>query len=297
MDELVETYLLNIPLFSDVPLDEINIRPLAGLSNQNFLLSINNSHYVLRIPRESTNAVINRDSEAFNEEIAYDLGLTPQVLWREENTKKKLTGTRLSIYLKNHTVPTCKNSLDVSILAEIAKSLKNLHNSDIRFKGIIDNSTITEYLKHYFCLCSREQQSQLRHDYKTALTLLPIINDQELTSYPLVPSHVDLVLDNILLPNNMKNNMKNHAHKDSRKIWLIDWEYSAMASPFWDIATLSNAAGLCDQTAVSFMKKVLTDNHSNDIDMLKKYRCLVKTVSDCWHTAYRTIPMRSKQSY
>jgi len=291
VDKLVVSYLNKIPLFSGAPLADFNIQKLSGLTNQNFLLSINDSNYVLRIPRQTTNSTLHRGNEAYNQQIAQKLGLAPQALWRESGTKNdttyELTGASLSTYLNDTTTLASKDFNDASIMGNIVTSLKSLQNSSKKFKGIIDTSAIQKHLKYYFDLCTNEQQGWLKDDYQTAIDLLQTKEAYKLTSRQLVPAHCDLVLENILIDNNVRND-------NLVKVWLIDWEYSAMASPFWDVATLCNTAKLNSSRAVVFMEKVFTNNRSEDIETLTQYRYIVKTLSDCWHSAYKLTPTRDK---
>ena len=284
MDKLVEPYLKKIPVLSDISLENITIQKLAGLTNHNFLLTIDNSSFVLRIPSQSTNSTIDRSNEAWNQQIAYDLGISPQVLWRESNTKnitQKLTGASLSAFLNNTKVLSTQDLHDDSITSEIATSLRKLQNSSQPLKGIIDNSSIQKHMKHYFDLCTSKQQSLLQDDYQSVMQLLQTKGSSKPKSHQLVPSHGDLVLENILIDNTSHE-------EDSTKLSFIDWEYSAMASPFWDMATLSNAAKLSDTRAVAFMEMVFHESQSDDVERLEQYRYIVKTLSDCWYSAYRS---------
>ncbi len=89
----------------------------------------------------------------------------------------------------------------------------------------------------------------------------------------LVPSHNDLVLENILID-------------ATGQIWLIDWEYSSMASPYWDLATLCNAAKL-DQTQCAWL---ITEygNHCLNLvpEILSDYRYMLGVLSNCWMAVF-----------
>ena len=276
-----------IPLFSDLPFSAISIQQLAGLTNKNYLLSTTRGQYVLRIPRESGHLAINRNYEALNHTTAQHLGLAPEVLWREKDEHADLTGTSLCVYLADSEALTLKgtNSLkNPLVMDQIANSLRTLQNNCESLKGVLDVSITKKLLQHYFNLCHREQQSVFQQDYQVALQLLTM---QEHSSLPLVPSHVDLVLENILIEKATEKSTKaDNINARYPKIRFIDWEYSAMASPFWDLAVLSNAASLTECEAELFLKKVFSHCQSDDVVTLKHYRVIVKVVSACWHGAY-----------
>jgi len=260
---MIESILKTIPLLSNFDSNNIKLTRLAGLTNKNYLVTITTSpkqKYILRIPRESTNAFVNRKDESHNANIAEELGIAPKSLWR------KTPGNSLTEYLENSITP---NLNDSKTLEKITKTLATLHGSKTVFKGVLDNQKITKYLTQYFKLCSIEQQQSLKLDYQKALSLLEL--EPPLCKRPAVPSHIDLVLDNILLR--------------GENIWFIDWEYSAMASPFWDIATLCNSAKFDSAQSEAFIKRVLKDYQENDLATLKQYLFITNTISHCWQIA------------
>ncbi len=100
------------------------------------------------------------------------------------------------------------------------------------FEGTVD---IELLVTRYYQLMPKPKQIELSDSFQnTRLTIKNILQQDK----RLVPSHNDLVLENILF--------------DKRRIWIIDWEYAAMASPYWDIATLCNAAQLTASQAENF---------------------------------------------
>lgn len=258
------TILKTIPLLSPFASSEMQLQKLAGLSNENYLITIKKNpkqKYILRIPRESSNSFINRENESHNAEIAEQLNIAPENLWR--NT----SGISLTEYIESASIPYLGDS---KTLEKMAKTLATLHDSKTAFKGVLNNQKISKSLTQYFKLCSTEQQQVLKADYQKTLLFLESV----LCKRPAVPSHVDLVLENSLL--------------QAEKVWLIDWEYSAMASPFWDIATLCNAADFNSTQSENFLKMTIKNYQKSDLKYLKQYRFITKTVSDCWQTAFLT---------
>lgn len=259
----------DIPQLSHIPLSEINFHKLSGLTNTNYLLETKDKKYVLKIPRELTSKNISRQYEAHNTDIVYQLGLTPETLWREKQGEN-LTGMSLVVAIENPQTLKPSSWEDSNIVSNVAASLKTLQASKQIFKGKLDHNDIAKYLNQYFNLCSKQQQEELQAERQQALDLLEKIKRCDRQA---VPSHIDLVAENIL--------------QDENKLWLIDWEYSAMASPFWDIATVCNEAKFNDDASKSFLNKVLEDtNEEDDVKCLQTYQSLVKTVSHFWYAAY-----------
>jgi thiamine kinase-like enzyme len=247
---------------------EITPQKLAGLTNNNYLLKTTNENYVLRIPRIETNKNINRNHEAYNADIAYQLGLAPKVIWREKE-QENFTGMHLVIAIDHPQTLTFLDWNNAEVIDGIAQSLVALQTSKQVFKGRIDNQSIAMHLNEYFQLFSIKQQCEFQVEHQNVLKLLDDIKYCDRTA---VPSHIDLVAENILLNKNRN--------------WLIDWEYSAMASPFWDIATICNEAKFDDEQAKCFLKKVLSDSSDDDFKCLLIYRLIVQTVSHFWYAAY-----------
>ena len=86
-----------------------------------------------------------------------------------------------------------------------------------------------------------------------------------------MPSHNDLVLENLLLA--------------EERLWLIDWEFSAMASPYWDLATLSNAAGLDQAQSRALLLAYCADGATMEESLLFDYRNLLELLTDIWMAA------------
>jgi thiamine kinase-like enzyme len=73
-------------------------------------------------------------------------------------------------------------------------------------------------------------------------TLIPLISQLKSRVGPVktVPCHLDLHHGNIL--------------DDGKKLWLIDWEYSAMGDPYFDLATLASIENFSDSEMVQLLK-------------------------------------------
>jgi len=268
----LETIFQGIPQLCKRPFSDIKCEALSGETNKNVLLSVDKQKYVLRIPRQTSNTFINREDEAHNSKIAETLELSPLNLWREVDIKQGITGLSLTSYMEHSRISEKSDFENPQFLKRISNLLITLHNSKAPFIGLLDKRRIAHALTQYFEFCNHKNKLLLKDAYKKSIKLLEEIKYDR----PAVPSHVDLVKENILVTPD--------------KIWLIDWEYSAMSSPFWDIAILCNSGRLEESTANTFLQSVLIDNHENDIQCLKHYRFITKTISDCWKSAVKSSP-------
>ncbi len=257
----LEIIFKQVPLVAESHPRDVDINPLPGFSNNSCHLKNDEHDWVLRIQKQETNQYINRRYEAHNASIANSLGIAPNCVWRNES------GLSLSV-----TVPDSRsfNTNDIEcepVLGKLLETISRLHKSKKKFLGAVD---LTELLHRCYQQVPEHLQSQIETSYRMAIAKLEGLLDREKI---LVPSHNDLVLENILLD-------------ASGQVWLIDWEYSSMASPYWDLATLSNAAKL-DQTQCAWLLAKYAKHHLDLVpEILFDYRYMLDVLWTCWMAAF-----------
>ena len=187
------------------------------------------------------------------------MGLAPQVAWRN------VEGTSLTPTLKNCRSLRSADFSSKDKMGLIVEPLQQLHRSGLSFHGRADLAHTLE--SHYDLL-----DGQRRQDYALRMAQARrILSLLESDSEDWVPSHRDPVLGNLLLADN--------------RLWLIDWEYSAMASPYWDLAILCNEADLDLPQSRLLLQAYCVDGPAMKESTLFDYRGLLKLLSDCWMAA------------
>ncbi len=255
------------PIFKRIPqLRRMNsrdfkIRSLPGYTNQNFHLKNDRNDWVLRIPKQETNQYINRQFEAHNADIAARLDIAPHCAWRDDS------GLSLSMTLINTRCMIPADLHNESTASVLMKMLKRLHGSETRFHGQVD---LPGLLSRYYALVSTHRKQHIKSIYTRAQIKLELLTDGDNN---LVSSHNDLVLENILIG-------------DSRQIWIIDWEYASMASPWWDLATLCNAAELSYDESAKLLKIYQGEVSKTAQRLLVNYRYVLQVLSICWMAAF-----------
>jgi thiamine kinase-like enzyme len=252
-----------IPLLKDHQPEDFKIQRLPGLTNHSFHLKSTESDWVLRIPKTDTNEYIDRNAEARNNDMAIQLGLAPKCLWRDDS------GLSLTMTLAHTQSPSAQDLCEPEILNEILRKIIVLHNSNEKFQGSVNLRTL---LERYFSLIPTPRQSSIYGDFSNALQRL---TDLEKRDHALTPSHNDLILQNILIDT-------------SGRTWFIDWEYSSMASPYWDLATLCNTAGFDFDQSVNLLSIYAKQTNTGDIDLLMEYRHVLRILTLCWTMAFST---------
>jgi thiamine kinase-like enzyme len=248
-----------IPLLDGLSPDDFTITQLPGYTNQNFRLHNQQQDWVLRIPKSATNRFIDRAAERYNQVLAGKLALSPQPSWYNPE------GVSLTATLVASRGLTPGDFDDPKIVAGMVGSLQKLHRSESRFQGQVNLEAL---LHDHYELLTRPEQQRLRPRLQQARRVLKLLETSDL---PYVPSHNDLVLENLLI--------------DGTRLWLIDWEYSAMASPYWDLATLCNAAGLDLAQSRHLLQRYCAGGAAMEESTLFDYRGLLKLLSDCWMAA------------
>jgi thiamine kinase-like enzyme len=259
VDVDMQAVFTSIPILAGLTPDDFTIATLPGYTNRNYRLQNRDHDWVLRLPRSHTNAFIDRAAEAHNQTLAHELGLAPQVAWRNDD------GVTLTPTLNNCR---CLRSTDFTRkdgLALIVKPLQRLHRSGLCFQGRADLAHTLA--SHYELLDENQRQDYALRMEQAQRVLCLLASD----GADWVPSHRDPVRGNLLLAGS--------------RLWLIDWEYSAMASPYWDLAIVCNEANLNLPQSRLLLRAYCVDGPAMKESILFDYRGLLKLLSDCWMAA------------
>lgn len=249
-----------IPELAGLDAGSIAWRSLGGLTNHNYRLTGNGFDYILRIPRQETNRWIDRRVERHNLQRAVAAGLAPAFRYFD------VSGVMLSDNLAGAEELTPTHLHDPAVSGLVMETVKRLHQLRPGFEGQVDLAAL---LERYYYLMSEFDRLDLEDEYQQVMAL---IKEPHRDDSHRVPSHNDLVLQNLLMLRG--------------RIWLIDWEYSSTASPYWDLATLCNEAGFDDQQAFEFIGKYAGTKVESQAQQLHRYRRLLGFLSDCWVRAF-----------
>jgi thiamine kinase-like enzyme len=259
IEEDLPRVFAGIPLLQGFCLEDFTISVLPGYTNRNYRLYNQHFDWVLRIPKPATDSFIDRDAEAHNQALAQQLGLAPLAAWRDA------TGISLTPTLSaSRTLRVADFSAD-DIVQLCVGSLQRLHRSGVQFHGRVDLGAL---LKKHFALLHEADRQHFRERLLRAEDLLARLDD---TEQGYVASHNDLVPGNLLL--------------ERSRLCIIDWEYSAMASPYWDLATLCNEAEYDRQQSRRLLRAYCVGGASMKESTLFDYQDLLKLLSDCWMAA------------
>lgn len=214
----VISVLQGIPEFSGISKDECRIERLGGLTNLVHRVVTPTADIVVRIPGEGTDEYIDRAVEATNASAAFEAGVSPRVIWADPDS---------GIMVTEHVpgITTMTPELFKSRAGSPGRAgevLARLHHSGVAFDFRFELfSMIESYLE---VLSTKDVQlPEGYHDIvKAAEPVRQAINEHPV---PLVPCHCDPLCENFL--------------DDGEKMWIVDWEYSGMNDPLWDVGDVS----------------------------------------------------------
>ena len=196
--------------------DEVtNITVLKkGMTNRSFLFSCKDKKYIMRIPGEGTDQLINR-----RQEVAVYQTIAGRKICDEIAYINPENGYKITEYLEGARVCNAENEED---LQKCMKKLREFHGQKLK----VDHSfKLFGQMEYYESLW--EGTPSAYKDYeKTKEHVLQLKDYIEANAGEQVLTHIDAVPDNFLF---VKENGK-------EEIRLIDWEYAGMQDPHVDIA-------------------------------------------------------------
>ena len=202
-------------VFHTTPDQVVDIAVLKkGMTNRSFLFSVHGDKYIMRIPGEGTDQLINRAQEAEVFRTISGHGLCDDPVYiNSEN------GYKITKYLEGIRVCDADSIPD---LRRCMEKLRQFHEMKLSVPRTFD---IFGQIEFYETLW--EGQPSMYKDYATTkanvLSLKPFIDglDKDWTL-----THIDAVPDNFLF----------YKTEDGEALQLTDWEYSGMQDPHVDIA-------------------------------------------------------------
>ena len=185
-----------------------------GMTNRSFLFSCKDKKYIMRIPGEGTDQLINRRQEAAVYQTIAGRRICDEIAYiNPEN------GYKITEYLDGARVCDAEKEED---LQKCMKKLREFHGQKLRVDHSFDLFGQMEYYESLW-----EGTPSAYKDYeKTKAHVLQLKDYIEANAGEWVLTHIDAVPDNFLF---VEENGK-------EEIRLIDWEYAGMQDPHVDIA-------------------------------------------------------------
>jgi len=221
---------------------------IGGLTNRNYKLNRGSNAVVLRLPGWGTARFIDRSSERTNQEAAALAGFTPQSIYFNDRTGVKITRfftDAKSLDARDARLPQWRD--------EVARLLRRFHSSGIVFAKRFDGFAMARTYERI----AAGRLSRFYRDFgKVKPRIMALEEPLAAISARPVACHNDLVPENIL--------------RRASGLTLIDWEYSGMNDPAWDLASFFIESGYSATDEAAFLAAYhgpATDDSGKDLQV------------------------------
>lgn len=212
-EELVQQTLRSVFNDENIIFDKSHFA--GGITNYNYIMEIQGVKYVIREPGLMTERIINRQVEQVNNNIASELDINSKCIYFDP-----ISGIKISVYINNSINLALDNPGLSHNLEAVSLLLKKIHTSKKPFPNVFDwHLELEKYEK-----VVEQLNGLLFSDYIMLKELLLNFMDEHIKNTIFVPCHNDTVPENFLLDK-------------EGKYYLIDWEYSGMNDPAWDVTS------------------------------------------------------------
>jgi len=202
-----------------------NIKPMKlGMTNHSFTFTHDGVKYIMRIPGEGTDMIINRANEYAVYQVVSPLNISDDVILIDP-----ATGYKITKFYEDSRVCDPFNITDVKVCM---KKLRQFHNMKLSTDHIFD---IFERIEYYESLWLTPD-SHFRDYSETKANIMSLKKYIDDVPKDRVLTHIDAVADNFLFVRSDCKHIDGGRIGNDPEIRLIDWEYSGMQDPLVDIA-------------------------------------------------------------
>ena len=239
----------------------LSVEQLGGMTNQNYLAKTTNKQYIVKFFGKGTEKLINRQDEKYNLELLKNLDLdVKNYLFDIEAGIKVNEYIESAITLDSTSIKTKFDKI-APILQTIHASGKELRGEFAPFEEIKKyESLIEEKIPYANYEAVREEVFSLEK------RLADLGVDRK-------SCHIDLVPENFI-------------ESPQGRLYLIDWEYSSMNDPMWDLAALFLESEFTRQEEEDFLSHYESEQTPVSREKIAIYKILQDAIWSLW-TVYK----------
>ena len=229
-----------------------------GMTNRSFLFRFRDKRYVIRIPGEGTEKLIDRKKEYEVYKAIHDLEIADHVICEDADKGYKIT--------EFYEISRTCNAYNDEDVEKCMKRLKYFHEKKLKVEH---NFLLWKQINFYEDLwMGRKSQYTDYEEVKAEIyTLLQYVDEMK-KDWCLC--HIDSVPDNFLFVDD----------GGSEQILLIDWEYAGMQDPHLDIAMFAIYAGY-EKDRIDWLIDTYFDGNCSETIRTKIY-CYVAAGGLLW---------------
>jgi len=257
--------LQNVPRFTGITADGFTTKRLGGLTNLVYRVDTGAELLIVRIPGEGTEDYIDRAVEIHNARVAAEAGISAEVIWADA-----ASGVMVACCIDG--IKTMTPALFASrdrAAARAGVALGQLHRCGQDFEFRFE---LFAMIDDYLAILSGKDINLPYGYHEIVRAAEPVKQALAKAPTPLAPCHCDPLCENFL--------------DDGEKMWIVDWEYSGMNDPMWDLGDLSVEAGF-DATQDDAMLRAYFGRAPSDAEMGRMV--IYKTMCDLLWTLWGLI--------
>lgn len=238
---------------------------IGGMTNENWLVTLSDeTKVVLRIPGGASKEFICRSNEKNNNCLMKEVGVAPALLYFNE-----VSGVKITPYIEGAETLTpfsiCKH---FHVVADV---LKKTHSSERLF---LNRFVFEEQYALYRSLMRRCRLVEGGYISVFDDAVQFLLNEIRKIGFEWRNCHCDPVPENFII---------SHCAGFKDKLYLIDWEYSGLNDPYWDVAAFCEEAGLSYELEAEFLK-IYHDGRFGSLDLARQKVLIFKILQNIlWH--------------
>jgi len=216
--ERVYAALARVPMFEGVRREAIELLPLGSLTNSTYKVTMGGASYALRLPGKDTSDYIDRTAEEHNARAATAAGVNAGILYLDARN-----GTMLSEFIEGTAMNEEKFGRGPYMPVRAALTLRRVHRLGPVFRTRFDVFALLENYRKI--MRGLRMPVPVAGDAAVRRGAKAIRRALEASPANLLPCHNDPWPGNFV--------------DAGERLYLIDWEFSGMNDPMWDLADLS----------------------------------------------------------
>ena len=239
----------------------LSVEQLGGMTNQNYLVKTTNKQYIVKFFGKGTEKLINRQDEKYNLELLKDLDLdVKNYLFDIE------AGIKVNEYIESAI--TLDSTSIKTKLDKIAPILQTIHASGKELRG--EFAPFEEIKKYESLIEEKIPYANYEAVRKEVFSLEKILADLGVDRKS---CHIDLVPENFI-------------ESPQGRLYLIDWEYSSMNDPMWDLAALFLESEFTSREEEAFLSRYESEQTPVSREKIAIYKILQDAIWSLW-TVYK----------
>jgi len=204
-------------IFEGKDISSAKIEQIGGMSNKNFKVTFEGKSYVLRVPGNGSEGMVDRSNEEFNAIEGCKMGVNPAIRYFDAKT-----GIKLADYVENAETLNAATIQRHDNMVKVANIYRTIHNSRIRLKNEFN---IFREIEKYDVLLAKANAVMYEGNEGVRERVMALEGYLNKIGVELRPCHDDAVPENFI-------------KATDGTLYLIDWEYSGMNDPMADFAAL-----------------------------------------------------------